>query len=190
MRLTIAILAVAFLGLGRGLGSAQFALDQGLRFQTQQIDGWTAWVNATTSDADPYTRAHFGRNGELPPPPLESLAFSTNADASGDAIRGGCTYRIEGQFPASRFWTLIAYREDGTLVENPSKRYGFSSRQILRRDDGSGVIKLSARPMPGNWVPLDPDASHQVRLTLYDSPLAAQAFLLEPVMPRVVGEPC
>ncbi len=168
-----------------GLASANLALDRGFGFQKKSSGPWSGWVRATAPTADPYTQAHFGRNGELPPPPLESLFFTAQADSVGAALSGACDYVITGQFPPARHWTLTVFDADGSLIVNPANRYSHSNATVVYATDGRVEVTLSALPQPGNWLPIATGKDHIFALALYDSPLATEAFLADAVLPDI-----
>jgi len=173
-----------------GLGSAYFTLENQFGFQTTRAGPWVAWTRATSLEADPYTRAHFSRIGALPPPPFESLQFIAETDSAGDAISGDCRYLISGAFPATRYWTLAVFRDDAQLVETPLERHGFANDTVVLSASGGATITLSPALEPGNWLPLKPGETHHVVLTLYDTPLATEAFLIDLAMPVIEKDTC
>lgn len=178
------------IALALGLASANIALDRGFAFQEKTSGSWSGWLHATAPEADPYTQAHFGRNGILPPPPNESLVFISRQDTAGNALAGSCSYEISGAFPPARRWTMTVYDTAGQLIANPANRFGFSNRTVLFNGDGTATITLSAAPRPGNWLPLDPDRVHILALAFYDTPLARDALLSDPVLPAIRRTGC
>lgn len=185
MRTLILAIGAGLVALAAGLASANYALERGFGFQKETSGPWTGWLRATAPDADPYTRAHFGRNGTLPPPPLESLLFVADTDSSGQPLSGACRYRIAGTLPPARRWTLTVYDAEGELIANPANRYGFSSRSVVYNTDGSVSIVLSALPEPWNWLPTATRGGLSVGLAVYDTPLATEAFLLDTALPAI-----
>ncbi|WP_421724270.1 DUF1214 domain-containing protein [Bauldia sp.] len=182
--IAIAIAAVV------GLTSAWFAIERGYIFGAVSSGEWTAWLSAGASDADPYAMAHLARTGEVPLGAGEGLAFNTAVDHDGEPLTGGCTYRIVGQTPAARLWTLTAYDAEGRLMANPAQRSGFHSREIVRRPDGSFDIAVSSDVQSGNWLPVDPSGDFTLTLRLYDTPLTTGGTLVDSDMPAIRREAC
>ena len=87
----------------------------------------------------------------------EGIAFSAEADHDGEPLVGTCSYRLVGQTPPARLWTLTAYDGEGRLMVNPARRQGFHSREIVRKADGSFEIIASTEVAAGNWLPLGTD---------------------------------
>jgi len=104
------------------------------------------------------------------------LAFVAERDDDGKRLSAGCLYRIAGQTPPARLWTLTVYDADGELMDNPVHRTGFNSREILRREDGSFEIAVAASVQPGNWLPVAGDTDLRLVLRLYDTPLTSSGI--------------
>lgn len=190
MRNLILAVGAALVALAAGLASANMALERGFGFQKETSGPWSGWVRATAPEADPYTRAHFGRNGTLPPPPLEGLLFMANSDSGGDPLVGTCRYRITGAMPPARRWTVSVYDENGSVVANPANRYGFSNRNVIYHSDGKVTILLASGPQPWNWLPISATGRFTVSLAVYDTPLATEAFLIDTTLPAIQKLEC
>jgi hypothetical protein len=165
-------------GLALGVWFTTQVLDGGATLGAMRYGPWVLWPKAGAPDADPYSLAVFARRGDVPISPAEGLAFFSNRDSAGDALRSTCTYEIQGQFPQARAWTLTTYKPDGKLLTGPSGRSGFTSADALV--EGMQVrILLSAQPQPGNWLPMVTDNTPVLALRLYETPLSAVASALD-----------
>jgi hypothetical protein len=173
-----------------GLSTAWLAVDRGFLFGAVTIGDWTAWPEAGSPDADPYSVARLARTGEVPLGAGEGLAFTTEVDHDGEPLAGNCTYRILGETPPAQLWTLTAYDSEGRLMPNAAQRQGFHSREILRHVDGSFEIVVSANVQPGNWLPIARVDGFKLVMRLYDTPLTAGGTLTEATMPEVHREQC
>ena len=179
------------LALALGLWSALHAVDKGLGFEAIKRGNWVAWAQAGLPDADPYTRAAFARNGELPLVGGQSIAFSTTRDDNGRALSRGCTYRLTGKAPPAQWWTLSVYGMDGKpLADDPSGRVGFSSSEIVYRPDGSFEVVLAPTPQPGNWIPVRGEGPLRLFLRFYDTPVALGTSFEGATLPRLIGGNC
>ena len=89
------------------------------------------------------------RTGEVPLGAGEGISFTAEVDSTGAPLSGACTYRIVGQTPAARLWTLTAYDGAGRLMANAARRPGFHSREIVRNADGSFEITISPEVAAG-----------------------------------------
>jgi hypothetical protein len=173
-----------------GFATAWFAVDRGFLFGGISVGPWEAWPRAGSPDADPYSIARLARTGEVPLGAGEGLAFTAITDQEGAPLTGNCIYRLDGQTPAARLWTLTAYDGDGRLMANAARRTGFHSREILRRQDGSFVISVSSHVRSGNWLPISVDGPFSLVFRLYDTPLTTGGEVSDTMMPRVVREAC
>jgi hypothetical protein len=190
LRLLLDIAIAIVIATTLGFLSAWYAIDRGLVFDRVRVGGWTAWPNAGSASADPYSLAMLARSGEVPLGAGEGIAFTADTDKSGRPLSGRCDYRIVGQTPASRLWTLTVYDDDGHLMQNAVQRTSFHSREVLRRPDGSFEIALSTVVKPGNWLPIGPAGGFRLVLRLYDTPVTTGSQLATLTMPEIVQGHC
>lgn len=173
MRLLIDLLIALAIAAVLGFGSVLLVLDRDSLFGAVKRGEWTAWPDSGSPDADPYSEAILARSGEVPLGSGEGLAFVADRDARGDRLLARCLYRVDGQTPLARLWTLTVYDGNGQLMDNPVHRTSFTSREILRREDGSFSIALASEAQPGNWLPVAGQGDLRLVLRLYDTPLTS-----------------
>ncbi|WP_321341857.1 DUF1214 domain-containing protein [Breoghania sp.] len=173
-----------------GIGSAYLAVDRGRLFGEVQLGEWTAYPTAGTPDADPYSAATTARTGQVPLGSGEGLAFFADRDNAGDRLTASCDYRLSGQTPPARMWTLTAIDTNGALLKTGAGRVALDSREILRKPDGDFDISVATRARPGNWLPVAGNAPMTLVLRLYDTPLTTGAGLQEISMPAILKEQC
>lgn len=187
MRFLLELLVTLIVALALGLATAWYMVDApriGLG-----VGKWHAVPPVTAESADPYTRARIARTGEIALGVGEGLVFIAEEDESGRGLDGACEYRLSGETPTARLWTLSVTDGDGGLAATPSGRTFLTSREILRDVDGRFEIVISAPARPGNWLPSRGKGPEKLILRLYDTPLA-----LSPdagmVMPRIERGAC
>ncbi|MCC2110774.1 MAG: DUF1214 domain-containing protein [Hyphomicrobiales bacterium] len=173
-----------------GLGLTYFAVEHGRLFGVVHAGEWNAWPRAGSLQADPYTRARLARTREIPIGAGEGLVFVADSDVGGEPLSGNCDYRIVGQTPPARLWTLTVYDDEGRLMETPLGRYGFTSPEVLRRRDGDFEIMLAKRARPGNWVQAGSADHYMLVLRIYDTPLTATSDIENLPLPRVLRAAC
>ncbi len=122
--------------------------------------------------------------------PARELRSPPKTISAGEPLSGSCVYQVVGQTPAARLWTLTAYDADGRLMVNAARRFGFHSREILRRPDGSFVITVSLEVAPGNWLPVGRVDHFRLVLRLYDTPLTTGSRIADLVMPDIRKVSC
>src|SRR5690242_21408741 len=98
-------LSIAIVG---GAWSVLYALEHGFGLESLSVGSWHAYPSLGTPDASAYAKASVARQGDLPLGQAEGLVFEATEDASGAALARDCTYRIAGDLPPARFWTLYA----------------------------------------------------------------------------------
>jgi hypothetical protein len=191
MRLVSSVGLVFLLAIGGGAASVHVALDRLAGFDGLSVGSWVAFPNRGTPGADPYSKARFSRNAELPLGKAEGLAFTAAADSAGEPLRRACSYRIEGKVPAARFWTL--YASDAAARPLPAQKLrwpGLHSMQVLRRADNSFEIVASPAPHPGNWLSTGGDGTMNLVLTLYDAPALGNPDAAEVELPLIYRTGC
>jgi hypothetical protein len=190
MRFLIDLALAIVVAVAVGVSSAWFAIERGRIFGAVSVGAWTAWPQEGSVDADPYSLAMLARTGELPLGASEGLSFTASKDSNGDALSGRCSYRVVGQTPPARLWTLTAYDSTEHLMVNVARRPGFHSREIIREPDGKFLITVGQGVAAGNWLPVAPVDRFLLVWRLYDTPLATGSQIGELVMPEIRRVTC
>jgi hypothetical protein len=169
MLLVLRMLVIAALGAGLGLGSAFLALDDPRLDFTPRIGPW----HVEGAAADPYAAARAARDGTLALGAAEGVAFTAVADDEGRTLDPRCHYAVAGPVPPGELWTLAVTDRAGRPPVNPAGRIGFTSRDVIRRADGTVEIAVGPSMRPGNAVPAPGLASLRLTLRVYSPRLAA-----------------
>ncbi|MBO9097805.1 MULTISPECIES: DUF1214 domain-containing protein [unclassified Rhizobium] len=176
-------LAIAF---GGGILFTLYALDASAGFGAIRLGAWQAFPALHTADADPYAKSHRARDGRLLYGTAEGLEFTAGDDDGHDRLSAGCRYRISGQTPPARLWTLFSVAPDGKqLAAQPGRPAAINSWNVLRDSDSSFSIVVSKDAAAGNWLALPPAGNFKLVLTLLDTPAAGSAGLIDLSMPKV-----
>jgi hypothetical protein len=183
------LLGVA-LSLSLGLWSAWLAVRSPAPIDVIAIGPWQAWPNAGTVDVDPYSRARLARAGEVPLGSGEGLALLAQADDSGAPLTARCDYRIAGQTPPARLWTMALETLEGRAVRNRHGLSAIASDALLRSPDGTFQVVLAATPRPGNWVSTAEAGRFRIVVRLYDTTARLVTALTTLAMPTIVRERC
>lgn len=178
------------LSLALGLGSAWIAVRSPAPIDAITVDAWQAWPHAGTAQADPYSRARLARTGEIPLGSGEGLVLLAQTDDSGNPLTSRCDYRIAGQTPPARLWTLSIENAEGRVVTQRGAVAALGSDVLLRRPDGGFEISLSKNPKPGNWVSTEQALSFRVVMRLYDTAARSATALTTLAMPQILRERC
>jgi hypothetical protein len=184
------MLVAAGAALTLGLWSAWLAVRSPAPVDTITLGAWQAWPNAGTADADPYSRARLARTGEIPLGSGEGLVLLALTDDSGRPLTTGCDYKVIGQTPPARLWTVALEDPDGRVVEGTSGVSALGSDALLRAPDGSFEIVLSAEPQTGNWISIHNVQRFRIVVRLYDTTARTGTELTTLFMPRITREHC
>jgi hypothetical protein len=179
LALFVRALLVSAFALAVGLLASAYALSGLSPFDRVRLGPWELEAHAGSTDADPYTLARLERSGEIPLAVGEGLQLIARADDEGRPLDARCIYKIGPSVPAARYWTLSLIDPDGRPVDNPARRYGFRSSEILRAGNGDFTITVAADVQPGNWLPIGMKGTFRLALRLYDSPLGATAGAID-----------
>jgi hypothetical protein len=190
LRLLPAFLAGLALSLGLGLWSAWLAVRSPAPIDTISLGAWQAWPNAGTAEVDPYSRARLARNGEIPLGSGEGLMLLAQADDRGAALVSRCDYRIAGQTPPARLWTVVLEDEDGHALPAPDGVAALGSDVLLRLPDGSFEIVLARTPRAGNWISTAAAERFRVVVRLYDTTARTGTALTTLAMPSITRDLC
>lgn len=181
-------LLIAFAG---GILSTLSLLDATVGFGAIRLGVWQAFPDAQTSDADPYAKAHRAKSGKLLFGSAEGLSFQADQDDRGEKLSAACDYRLSGQTPIARAWSLYVARPDGqAITASEGRPMALNSWTVLRRDDSSFNVDLSSEAKPGNWLSLSGSGPFRLVLTLLDTPTAGSSGLLDLAMPSLVRVGC
>lgn len=190
MRTTAALFLTVALGVALGLWSAWLTVRSPAAIDAIVLGPWRAWPNAGTSDVDPYTRARLARTGEVALGSGEGLMLLARTDGEGAQLRSDCDYRIAGETPPARLWTLDVEDEAGRVLEGQGRPAALGSDALLRQPNGSFQISLSRTTKAGNWVPTVGRRRFQVVVRLYDTTARTGTALTTLIMPEIKREAC
>ncbi|WP_306145306.1 DUF1214 domain-containing protein [Roseibium sp. MMSF_3412] len=181
IRTLLFLTIIVAVGTLLGIGSAYVMIEREQPLNAVSIGAWRAYPKAGTAEADPYSVAIYTRGAVVPLASGEGLALVAREDEAGNLLDPTCVYRISGQTPAARLWTLTATDGDGRLTATLPGRVQVDSQNLLRNPDGSFTISAASKPHSGNWLPVaqGANASDGLRfvLRLYDAPVTTGAAL-------------
>jgi hypothetical protein len=184
-------LVIVLAGTALGFVVTYRVLQRGPMFDVVRAGPWVTVAKSGSLDADPYARAIAARSAELPLGTAEGLMFVARTDSSGAQLLPRCDYAVRGSVPPTRYWTLTLLSPRGFLIDNPAKRFGFTSAELVRAPDGTFDITVSRHARPGDWLPLGNARPFVLMLRLYDTLLDfGTAKADASAMPEIVRGHC
>lgn len=193
------LLFAGFIATALGLAATWYSVRHVRSVTSVSMGPWRATPANATLAADPYARAHMAFTGTVPFGLGEGIALSAHRDSKGQILTGSCTYRLAGEMPSARFWTLTATAQArGTPVPRPSSVPDAESTATASMTSGDAVwmrrspiaVVISRQPQPGNWLALAHSAPFVIKLRLYDTGAAFVGPSTAPTMPALVRESC
>lgn len=191
LRTALLTLLTLLIAIGGGAASVWYALETSGGLGALTVGGWTAYPQAGTAAADPYSKARVAREAELPLGRAEGLAFSTGRDSANAPLDRNCTYRVEGQIPPARFWTLYAAGPDNAALPPVGTRArAITAEGVVRQPDNAVIVTVGPNPAPMNWLAVSGSGPLQLVLTLYDTPVASNESIADIELPQVLRIAC
>ncbi|MGF7160282.1 hypothetical protein FHS85_001905 [Rhodoligotrophos appendicifer] len=189
-RILLNTAAFLLVGLGLGYFTVDMAVTRGFSPIVRSNGPWSVWTAASSIDADPYTRAHFASFGKLGMNEFEAMDFRAEEDSAGSALSQSCTYVLTGAPLAGRWWNIVVYQIDRSLIPNKADRHSFNSENVIREPNGSVRIALSPQPQSGNWLPLGTGGGFRLVLSIIDPPQNYRANPSTIPLPRIERKSC
>lgn len=172
IRTALLVLLTLVIAICGGAASVAFVLHRDVRLGAIRVGSWTAYPQPGSGPADPYARAEAAVEGILPLGRSEGLAFFAQNDDGGEVLRAECVYRLTGETPLARFWTL---RWEPYDPASPGRAFNapphgtLQSRAVVRGAHNGVEITVSAAPVPGNWLRTEGSGRMRLVLTTYDA---------------------
>ncbi len=184
-------IAVIFLGIALGAGSALFLILNVGSVRAVKVGAWQTLPLTGTSNADAYTRAGIALSGLLALGPSEAIYFTAEQDDDGKPLSSSCDYAITGADFDSTWWSVTAYGPDRFLISNPVGRFSFNGGSVNREVDNSWVIRAAPMEKPGNWLPTPAgNGRFFLALRLYQPGPGIIDDLSRVTVPKILRETC
>jgi len=188
--LILLTLAIAICGAA---ASVAFVMERDVKLGAVTVGSWTAYPDSGSPTADPYALAEAAVEGVLALGRSEGLSFSAQSDDNGNALRFECVYRLTGETPLARFWTLRSEPHDyaaAIRVANAPAHGTLQSRAVIRGADNGIEIIVGPKPAPGNWLRTEGEGRMRLVLTIYDALVQGGPMAETMQMPSITQVSC
>ncbi len=161
------------MGLGSGVVSGQYAIRQWVATPIVSIGPWQSFKEIDINEVNPYALAHTANHGNLKLANFEVLYFIARKDDKNRALSGNCEYRVKGNAPDARWWSLTVYDQRGILIDNPADRYSFNNTNLWRKKETEYNIAIAPNARAGNWLPVRANEPFMIMLRLYSPAISS-----------------
>jgi hypothetical protein len=166
-RATIIVLAL-IAAFAAGTSSAGYAITHWLDLAGQRSGPWKRLAATGDEAADPYSRAFEHISGVLPIGSAEGQIYRASDDSDGQKLNASCQYRVEGDIPSARLFTLRAETADGQMIMAKAPLQGALHSDQLLFFKSSFAINIGATAQPDNWLALQTTGPFVLVLTYFD----------------------
>jgi hypothetical protein len=170
-----------------GLGSAWWVLKKApFTSRTVQAGAWRTNTLAGSPDADMYTRASIAVNALLALGRDETMYFIATHDDAGRPLRSQCSYRVAGEPPRARWWSVTLYADDMFLFDAPNRHYSLNGSTAKLDAQGHFAFSTGHQEQPGTfWLPTPGNRGMVMTLRLYNPEPSLQAAPASLVPPTI-----
>lgn len=186
IRYIISVVITVFIAIPSGFYGSEYIFKNFGGFSQFTINSWHAAPLAGTIEADVYARAHRLQQNALALGRAEGLTFHAWRDTEDKPLNSNCNYKITGQLPALRFFTLYAIDENARPLDTaPPYLAKLNSDALIFESNGDIEISISSKAKAGNWLYVAPSKHYGLVMTLYDTPVASETGLVNPILPKI-----
>jgi hypothetical protein len=166
-RATLIVIAL-IAAFGAGTASAGYAITHWLVLAGQSSGPWKRLVTIGDVSADPYSRAFEHILGALPVGSAEGQVYQASDDSAGQKLDSSCLYRVEGDIPSTRLFTLRVETGDGQRILAKAPLQGALHSDQLLFSKANFAINIAATAQPDNWLAVQTSGYFVLVLTYYD----------------------
>lgn len=186
----LAVVAGVLLALALGLGSAGYAGYRAFTDASIANGPWRVLLSAGNQDAGIYERTAVALGGLFALSRTETLYYSAMTDQSGLRLSEKCDYRIVGDEPDTRWWSLTAYAADNYLIRNGDGHHALAQTTVERDADGGFVIHVSPERADTNWISNKDGGAFILMLRLYNPGKSVYDAPATAALPRIERGAC
>lgn len=173
-----------------GTASALYAVTHWLEIAGRQSGPWMRLAHINSAQKDPYSRAFQHVSSQFPIGDAEGRIYVAAKDDDGQLFDPSCHYKVEGNIPAARLFTLHAETTGGQLIiaDAPFESAMHSDHMLFRGN--TFAVSVSATVQPDNWLTLQTNAPFNLVLTYYDVAVINDDTGNSTSLPGIVKQGC
>ncbi len=133
-------------------------IKQGLGNTPVRNGQWTTAMSIGSTDSSSRLRALVAIAGLLASTREDSMYYTVK-EIDGVPLSLNCSYKIKGSEYDANWWSITAYGWDYYLIPNEEKRYSYNNENLIKNEDGSWEIIVSANKEGTNWLPVGASGS-------------------------------
>ncbi|MGD1884800.1 MAG: DUF1214 domain-containing protein [Paracoccaceae bacterium] len=185
MRRTIFVVTAVIAGWVAGAAAFLWIPNTAYGVVTSIKNGsWSTSEAVGTAQAGVLTRAIVARTGLFALSKEETIYYRAVEDSDGVPFDGACRYRVIGDAPQARWWSITIYGADNYLIETPENRYSIGSKDV-----GGTIDFAIAGDAEGLWLPVA-DGPFSLTMRLYNPVAAVYENLATTPLPAIIREGC
>ncbi|MAR00925.1 MAG: hypothetical protein CMI00_10380 [Oceanospirillaceae bacterium] len=182
---------ITALGIVTGIAITGLSLKEIGTNRWNQNGDWLYQLSVGDESSSIFQKAVIAAGGLFALSRSESMYFIARPQQmSTHDMKGSCHYRISGESPDTRWWSITVYGHDRMLIPNPEKRYSFSDRTVSFNPDGTFTIDISPTETGENWIPTSGDRRINVLLRVYNPAPSLVQGAGNVALPRVEEVSC
>lgn len=120
---------------------------------TVQGSPWKTFLNIGSDGESVLQKAIRAGVGIYALPKEEVVYFMANTDEEGNRLEAGHRYRISGNAPFTRIWSITLYDGDHRLSANPIERYHINGSVMNTKQGQPYSFIISSKEENDYWLP-------------------------------------
>jgi hypothetical protein len=164
-----AIIVIAFIvAFVVGTASAGYAVSHWMELAGQRSGPWQRLAIIGQANVDPYTRALEHISKQLQIGGAEGHIYSAGTDSAGQELDAACAYKITGDIPAARLFTLRVETAEGQLIAAKAPLPSAIHSDQMLFSGTQFTINIGSVAQADNWLALQASGPFRFVMTYYD----------------------
>ncbi|WP_306251725.1 DUF1214 domain-containing protein [Parvularcula sp. IMCC14364] len=188
MKTALYFFSMVIVGIIAGALSFSHLMDRAITATGVRNGPWITNTAYGDRDAPALLKAGVAMRGLFALKSSETVYYTAYTDSNGEPLSDGCTYRVRGAAPATRWWSFTLYGDDNFLIANDANIYS------VFMDPESRVVDFTISPQQprddADWLPSGNGGAVSVTLRLYNPASTVYEALDTTPLPSITREDC